>query len=74
MGAEIYAQNGVHKGPLSTPIEQNTSLGWSEEIQINHTENSFQNSVFCCKLRIAIGALRNFWQIEELLIKRRPIM
>ncbi|CAK1584061.1 unnamed protein product [Parnassius mnemosyne] len=73
LGAEVYCQillEGLFKGPIGTPIAQNTRFGWILSGQVSKgrkTESSCSNSVTTLHTQVIEEEfnLKQFWEIES---------
>ncbi|KAL0839852.1 hypothetical protein ABMA28_016477 [Loxostege sticticalis] len=72
LGAEVYCQilsEGLIKGPIGTPIAQNTRLGWilSGQVSESRKTESICNSITTLHTQVVEEEfdLKRFWEIES---------
>lgn len=77
LGAEVYGQillEGLIKGPVGSPVAQNTRLGWilSGKVQ---AKNSTSNDDHIINMHLQVSEdeiLRKFWEIESEPCNQKP--
>lgn len=68
LGADIYGQiiiAGLVKGPMGSPIAQNTHLGWILFGKIGETQKSSVTTSYHITSDPLESTLKKFWEIEE---------
>lgn len=68
LGADIYGQiilAGLVKGPLGSPIAQNTHFGWILFGKVGETTKTSATTSFHIVADPLESTLKKFWEIEE---------